>query len=61
MSNSTWRQRIAPHHSSNFAGDPDAPIEYPEREFLLPSIERHALTPDDLLYGLKPTTRLDAP
>ena len=25
------------------------------------SIERHGLTPDDLLYGLKPTTRLDAP
>jgi hypothetical protein len=25
------------------------------------SIERHALTPDDALYGLKPTTRLDAP
>ena len=25
------------------------------------SIERYALTPDDLLYGLKPTTRLDAP
>jgi hypothetical protein len=25
------------------------------------SIERHNLTPDDLLYGLKPTTRLDAP
>ena len=24
------------------------------------SIERHGLTPDDLLYGLKPTTRLDA-
>ena len=23
------------------------------------SIERHGLTPDDLLYGLKPTTRLD--
>jgi hypothetical protein len=25
------------------------------------SIERHRLTPDDLLYGLKPTTRLDEP
>ena len=25
------------------------------------SIERHRLTPDDALYGLKPTTRLDAP
>ena len=25
------------------------------------SIERHQLTPDDALYGLKPTTRLDAP
>jgi hypothetical protein len=25
------------------------------------SIERHGLTTDDLLYGLKPTTRLDAP
>ena len=25
------------------------------------SIERHGLTSDDLLYGLKPTTRLDAP
>ena len=25
------------------------------------SIERHALTPDDALYGIKPTTRLDAP
>jgi hypothetical protein len=25
------------------------------------SIERHELTPDDPLYGLKPTTRLDAP
>jgi hypothetical protein len=25
------------------------------------SIERHGLTPDDQLYGLKPTTRLDAP
>jgi hypothetical protein len=25
------------------------------------SIERHQLPPDDLLYGLKPTTRLDAP
>jgi len=25
------------------------------------SIERHGLTPDDLLYGLKPTTRLDEP
>jgi hypothetical protein len=25
------------------------------------SIERHALTPDDQLYGLKPTTRLYAP
>jgi hypothetical protein len=25
------------------------------------SIERHGLTHDDLLYGLKPTTRLDAP
>jgi hypothetical protein len=25
------------------------------------SIERHGLTPDDLLYGLKPTTRLDSP
>ena len=24
------------------------------------SIERHQLTPDDALYGLKPTTRLDA-
>jgi hypothetical protein len=24
-------------------------------------IERHGLTPDDQLYGLKPTTRLDAP
>jgi hypothetical protein len=24
------------------------------------SIERHRLTPDDALYGLKPTTRLDA-
>jgi hypothetical protein len=25
------------------------------------SIERHGLTPDDALYGLKPTTRLDEP
>ena len=25
------------------------------------SIERHGLTPDDGLYGLKPTTRLDEP
>jgi hypothetical protein len=25
------------------------------------SIERHGLTPDDLLYGLKATTRLDTP
>ena len=25
------------------------------------SIERHGLTSDDALYGLKPTTRLDAP
>jgi hypothetical protein len=25
------------------------------------SIERHGLTPDDLLYGLKPTTRLNEP
>ena len=25
------------------------------------SIERHGLTPDDPLYGLKPTTRLDEP
>jgi hypothetical protein len=25
------------------------------------SIERHGLAPDDPLYGLKPTTRLDAP
>ena len=25
------------------------------------SIERHALAPEDALYGLKPTTRLDAP
>ena len=25
------------------------------------SIERYGLTPDDALYGLKPTTRLDAP
>jgi hypothetical protein len=25
------------------------------------SIERHGLTADDPLYGLKPTTRLDAP
>ena len=25
------------------------------------SIERHGLTPDDALYGLKPTTRLNAP
>ena len=25
------------------------------------SIERHGVTSDDLLYGLKPTTRLDAP
>ncbi len=25
------------------------------------SIERHGLTPDDLLYGLKPTTRLKEP
>jgi hypothetical protein len=25
------------------------------------SIERYELTPDDALYGLKPTTRLDAP
>ena len=25
------------------------------------SIERHQLTPDDALYGLKPTTRFDAP
>jgi hypothetical protein len=25
------------------------------------SIERHELTPDDALYGLKPTTRLDEP
>ncbi len=25
------------------------------------SIERHGLTPDDALYGLKPTTRLNEP
>jgi len=25
------------------------------------SIELHGLTTDDALYGLKPTTRLDAP
>ena len=25
------------------------------------SIERHGIEPDDPLYGLKPTTRLDAP
>ncbi len=25
------------------------------------SIERHSLTPDDALYGLKPTTRLNEP
>ena len=34
-------------------------IEIADRHTL--SIERHGLTPDDLLYGLKPTTRLDAP
>ena len=63
----TWRSGEKPQWSGPFATIETAclcigrrlAIEIADRH--TQSIERHGLTPDDLLYGLKPTTRLDAP